>query len=295
MAIGSFDGLHLGHRALVERVIGRAKELGAHSALLTFQPHPRQVLSGEAEGFILTPWGEKGRLLAEWGLELLVVMEFTRELSRRPAEDFLAEVAEKLGPVELWCGPDFALGWGREAGPAELAAIGEELGFRMEVMEPLHIGGQVVSSSLIRTLLVEGRVGEAAKLLGRPPSLAGVVVAGDSRGRVLGFPTANLELDGELVLPGDGVYAVRAVLPAGSVHPGVANLGRRPSFDGKVLRLEVHLLDFQGGLYGMELKVDFIKRLREERRFASPGELAAQVARDIAAARIALSEPVQKG
>ncbi len=285
LTVGSFDGVHRGHQALVARVVERAQELDCLATVLTFQPHPRQVLAPEDGGFILTPFEEKARLLEQLGVELLVVMGFTEELARMAARDFMAKVVEKLRVVELWCGPGFTVGRDGKAGLDELGALSQELGFRVRIVEPFVLADQVVSSTRIRRLLASGAVDQAAELLGRRPGFAGVVAEGDSRGRKLGFPTANLALNKLQALPQDGVYAVQVHLSQGGVHPGVANIGFRPSFGGRERNLEVHLLDFQGKLYQTELRIEFIQRLREERRFASAEELVAQLRLDVKRAR----------
>ena len=289
LTIGSFDGVHRGHQALVARVVERAQETDSLATVLTFQPHPRQVLAPEDGGFLLTPFEEKARLLEQLGVELLVVMGFTGGLARMSARDFLAKVVGKLRVAELWCGPGFTLGRDGEAGLRELKALSCEFGFRLRVVEPLILADQVVSSTRIRRLLASGAVVQATELLGRRPSFTGRVVAGDSRGRELGFPTANLALNKLQALPQDGFYAVQVHLSQGGVHPGVANIGFRPSFGGRERNLEVHLLDFQEELYEMELKIDFIRRLRGERRFTSPEELVAQLRLDVKRAEQILS------
>jgi len=280
VTIGSFDGLHIGHRALIREIVAHARETGRLSALVTFHPHPRAVLRPWLSPKVLTTPGEKAVLLARWGLDVLVLLRFTPALARTSARDFIRLLYERLHMAELWVGQDFALGRGREGNVPALQAMGAEWGFEVRAINPVVVNGRVVSSTWIRELLAAGHVAEARRLLGRPYSLAGEVVSGARRGRCLGFPTANLAVRPERALPPDGVYAVYAAVGE-QRWPAVANVGERPSFNTGQRAIEVHLLDFEGDLYGRDLVVEFVKRLRPERRYDDICALVRQIERDI--------------
>jgi riboflavin kinase/FMN adenylyltransferase len=295
VAIGNFDGVHLGHRAVVEAARRLAATTAGRLGVVTFEPHPRELLNPAGAPLRLTPFRAKAELLAALGVELLVVLPFDRALARLSPEAFVAEVlAERLGARAVATGSDFRFGHGRAGDAAALARLAARHGLEVTAVPPVELDGERCASTAVRDHLEAGRVDRAARLLGRPHAVAGVVRPGDRRGRTLGFPTANLEpLPGRVQLPAAGVYAVGARIggdPSGTWHPAVANLGRRPTFEGRGLLLEVHLLDGEHALYGRRLEVRFQERLREERRFAGPAELAQQIARDCAAARLALRE-----
>lgn len=289
LTIGAFDGVHLGHQYLIKRLRQRAEETDSLSGAITFHPHPRAVLSPEEPTFYLTTPEERAALLEGLGLDLLVILPFTPKLARTSARDFVRSICDRLRVRELCVASDFALGHNREGDVAYLRQLGRQMGFAVRVIEPLRVGGEVVSSSRIRALVAKGRVGEAAELLGRYPSLAGRVVIGAHRGKRTGFPTANLALDERRVIPANGVYAVRVHIGA-SNQKGVANIGVRPTFDGGERTVEAHILDFEGELYGAELRLEFIEHLRPERRFASVAQLVAQIKRDVGEAREILSQ-----
>jgi riboflavin kinase/FMN adenylyltransferase len=290
LAIGNFDGVHLGHRAVFEAARHRARACRTHWGVLTFEPHPREVLTPETGPPRLTPFGLKARLIRELGADLLIVLPFDRALAGLPPEAFVADVlVGRIGTRAVATGVDFRFGHRRAGDVATLARLGRHYGIDVDTVEPVEIDGERCSSTAIRMHLEAGRVDRAARLLGRPHEVEGIVRTGDRRGHTLGFPTANLApRPARVQLPGTGVYAVTCRIrgePGEPWHPAVANLGRRPTFDGEGLRLEVHLLDGEHALYGRRLAVRFLERLREERRFASPAELVEQIARDCAAAR----------
>jgi len=289
LTIGKFDGVHRGHEHLFRQLIGRARELGAQAAALILHPHPREVLRPGEPVRYLTSIEERIELLQALGLDLVVILPFTPELAATSAEDFLALLARHLWLVELWVGPDFALGRGRQGDVPFLRRMGQVRGFEVHVVEPLRRAGRVVASSEIRADLEEGRVVEAKALLGRWPSLTGTVIRGAHRGRGLGFPTANLAVWERQVVPGNGVYAVWVHL-RGERRPGVANIGVRPSFEDGQHTVEVHIFDFNDDLYGEQLKVEFVQRLRDERRFENVEALVEQIRRDAARARQVLRE-----
>ncbi|HOR00939.1 MAG TPA: bifunctional riboflavin kinase/FAD synthetase [Anaerolineae bacterium] len=284
VTIGSFDGLHIGHQRVIQQLIAHAREAGRLSAVVTFHPHPRAVLRPWLSPKVLTTPGEKAVVLAELGLDLLVLLSFSRDMAHTPAPDFVRTLCERLRMAELWVGPDFALGRGREGDVPALQAMGQHLGFEVKVLEPILADGRPISSTWVRELLATGQVGEARRLLGRPYSLAGEVVSGARRGRCLGFPTANLAVRPERALPPDGVYAVYAIVGKHRL-PAVANVGERPSFNTGQHAIEVHILDYAGNLYGRDLVIEFISRLRPEQRFDDVCKLIEQISHDVERAR----------
>ena len=290
ITIGNFDGVHLGHRAILARVVQRARELEAQSVAVTFEPHPLKVLRPEVDMPLLTTPAQKIKLLDLAGLEAVVVLPFTPEFAGIPAREFVQRYfLERLRIREVVVGHDYCFGRGREGNIELLEAMGRQHGFTVQVVWAVEMEGAVVSSSLIRAMLRLGKVTEAARLLGRAYEVQGKVVPGKGRGaKLLGIPTANIRPENEL-LPATGISAVR-VHRGGEILPGAANIGTCPTFENGEFSLEVHLLDFAGDLYDESLGVDFVARLREERRFPSIEALAAQIQADIAAARGVLAE-----
>jgi riboflavin kinase/FMN adenylyltransferase len=298
LTVGNFDGLHLGHRALLEAVVARGRELRRPTAVYTFDPHPRRVLfSEEAEGLrMLMTWEQLVSGLGEFEIDFLVRERFTPAFSALSPDEFLRDViADRLAPREVFVGRDFHFGKGRSGSGEMLAARAPELGIRVQLVPQVSAGGADVSSTRIRAALQQGDVADARLCLGRPYTVRGRVVEGDRRGRTLGFPTANLACENELV-PANGVYATRVRLfEAGGAGrrearslESVTNVGTRPTFaPGRVL-VEAHLLDFAGDLYGRRLELAFHQRIRAERRFSGPEELARQIAADAERARALL-------
>jgi riboflavin kinase/FMN adenylyltransferase len=290
ITVGAFDGVHRGHQHLIQQMVEEARQTERLVGLITFYPHPDSVLSPYNPTRYLSTPGEKAALLERLGLDILAILPFDQGMAQTSARDFVDRIHRHLHMTELWVGEDFALGHAREGDVEALRALGQELGFTVRVIEPLTWRGQIISSTRIRSLLLKGKVRQAARLLGRYPSLAGEVVRGSQRGHCLGFPTANLEVRKEWVIPADGIYAVYARLGEERL-PGVANVGVRPSFEvGGERIVEVHILDFEEEIYGCDLVVEFVERLREERRYADVGELKAQIGRDIAQARRVLAD-----
>jgi riboflavin kinase/FMN adenylyltransferase len=291
LTIGAFDGVHRGHQALIRQVVDRARSTGRLAGLITFHPHPALVLAGDkgepVKSFYLTTPGEKLILLEGLGLNVVALLPFDQELANTSALGFMQLVSRHLRVRELWVGPDFALGREQEGDVPRLQEIGREMGYDVCVLRRVYeaAGEQsVISSSRIRALLREGEVAGVTEMLGRYPAISGEVVPGAHRGRRLGFPTANLEVRAERALPANGVYAVFALL--GDVqYQGVANVGVRPSFDNGPRTVETHILDFDADIYGCDLVVEFVARLRDERRFGNVGDLIAQIRQDCAAAR----------
>lgn len=289
LTIGVFDGVHLGHRHLLDRVMDTALELEALSGVVTFYPHPRQVVFQEEAVSYLSTLEERVEIIKSLGIELIATLSFTPKLARLGAREFISLIQEHLRMRELVVGPDFALGRGREGDLDTLATLGDEQGFGVRVVPPLEMDGMVVSSTAIRRALSEGDVMQAARLLGRRVSIGGRVTAGARRGKGLGFPTANLEVQPDLALPGNGVYVTRAYLGS-SMHPSVTNIGFNPTFGGRRRTVEVHLLDFDGDVYGQTIRIELLRRLREEKRFTTVEELIAQMHRDVADTRRILEQ-----
>jgi riboflavin kinase / FMN adenylyltransferase len=288
LAIGNFDGVHRGHRAVIEAAIHRARLERRPAAALTFEPHPRRFFRPDRPLFRLTDEQAKLRLLAATDLEGAFVMTFDAALAELSAEAFVAEVLiEQLAVAGVTVGFDFHFGKDRRGTPAFLAEQGRRLGFPVEILPPLEDEGRPVSSSAIRAALAAGRVVEAAELLDYPWFVTASVVAGDRRGRELGFPTANLRLDANCALK-HGIYAVRVGLD-GQIHDAVASFGRRPTFDNGAPLLEVHLFDFAADLYGRSLDVALIGWIRAEWRFDEVESLVDRMHVDAHLARLALA------
>ena len=292
LTIGAFDGVHLGHQRLIERTAELAHQQGIRAIAVTFWPHPLEVLRPEPPVELLTLLDERLDLLARMsGLDAVMVMPFTQAMSDSDPETFLDLLASFCEPRALVEGVDFALGKHRAGDVAFLRAAGERRGFVVEELD-VRQSGERVSSTRIRSLVRAGQLDQATSVLGHAYTVRGDVIAGDRRGRLLGFPTANLRIDARKVLPGNGVYAVRVGLPAEqrADHPAVCNIGVRPTFGGEPrLLVEVHLLDATLDLYGLRLDVEYVRRLRDERRFNGIAELTAQIAADVQQARDVLT------
>lgn len=284
LTMGKFDGVHLGHRRLVETTVERAQTLGLLSAVLTWEPHPNAVVRPGQPLALLTSLEEKIELIAALGPDLLIVAPFTPATMATSAEAYMREIVAAIPLRELWVGADFAMGKGRAGDVPSLMAIGAELGFAVGAVSKVVVEGQPVSASRVRELLRAGAVAEAVAVLGRPFGLRGVVVEGDKRGRTIGFPTANLQIAAVHVLPADGVYACRVYLD-GEGLPAVTNIGVRPTFDGLRRTVETHLLDWDGDLYGQSIRVEFLHRLRGEQKFPGIEALVTQIRGDADQAR----------
>jgi riboflavin kinase/FMN adenylyltransferase len=309
VAIGNFDGVHLGHQALFHSARSAAASFDGSSVALTFDPHPGQVLSPSLAPRLLTPLDRKLELFAAAGLQAAVVQTFDAEFAALDAERFAREyLLAGLGARAIAVGPDFSFGKGRAGTVERLRAWVAPAGVTVTVVPKVEVDGLPVSSTRIRELVLEGRVSAAARLLGRPYDIDGVVVTGMGRGRTIGWPTANVAPRNEL-LPAIGVYAVRAKGPFGEL-PGAANLGRKPTFgDGQPVTVEVHLIDWNGegkdrsasagagattnqALTGQPMRVKFLERLRPEMRFASIEALVAQIGKDVEEARRIAAGPL---
>ncbi len=285
VAVGNFDGVHRGHQALVAAAVARAHETGGAAVVLTFDPHPARVLRGDEAPASLTTLAQKEELVRELGVDRLVALTFDRALAALTPEAFVKEVlASLLGARHVVVGESFRFGHSRHGDARTLQALGGQQGFDVQVVKPVLHDGRPISSSRVREALGKGDVKEAAALLGRPYALDGRVVRGDGRGRGLGIPTANLAVE-EQMLPARGVYAGRVLVPRGDWRPAVVNVGERPTFGGKGVVVEAHLLDFTGDLYGADLRLSFQARLRGEERFANAEALVERIHADVRAAR----------
>jgi len=286
LTIGSFDGVHQGHQLLIRTLVAEAKSKRLPSVVLAFYPHPSVVLRGRQPVFYITSPEEKAALLGGLGVEYVVSQHFTEELSQVTASSFLDMLQERLGLASLWIGEDFALGHRREGNRLFLERASQERGFNLHVVGPAKISGEVVSSTRVREALRSGDVARASTYLGRPFSIPGTVVRGAGRGRALGIPTANLLVWEERAFPAAGVYACLADF-AGGRWKAVTNVGFRPTFDerNRLPTIETHVLDFEGELYEQEVRLSFVERLRDERRFPGPEALVAQIREDILKAR----------
>jgi riboflavin kinase/FMN adenylyltransferase len=288
VAIGNFDGVHRGHKAVIAAALARARVLGKPSAALTFEPHPRAFFNPDEPLFRLTPEAAKLRLLAATGLDGAIVLTFNADLAKLTAEDFVQRVlVDRFAISGAAIGFNFHFGANRAGSPDFLQAEGKRHGFAVDIVPPLLDGGRPVSSGPIRAALAAGRLDDAAEFLGYPWFVSGTVIHGDKRGRELGFPTANLRLDPACALR-HGIYAVRTAI-AGRRYDGVASFGRRPMFDSGAVLLEIFLFDFAGDLYGANIDVAFIAWLRDEAMFASAKDLMRQMTEDSRLAREALA------
>jgi len=288
VAIGNFDGVHRGHKAVIAAALVRGRALGKPSAALTFEPHPRAFFNPDEPLFRLTPEAAKLRLLGATGLDGAIVLTFNADLAKLSAEDFVQRVlVDRFAISGAAIGFNFHFGANRAGSPEFLQAQGKQHGFTVDIVPPLLDGGRPVSSGPIRAALAAGRLDDAAEFLGYPWFVSGTVIHGDKRGRELGFPTANLRLDPACALR-HGIYAVRTAI-AERRYDGVASFGRRPMFDSGAVLLEVFLFDFAGDLYDADIDVAFMAWLRDEAMFASAKDLMRQMKEDSRLAREALA------
>ncbi|MBW2058737.1 MAG: bifunctional riboflavin kinase/FAD synthetase [Deltaproteobacteria bacterium] len=283
-ALGNFDGVHLGHQLILERTRGEAGKIGGESLVFTFEPHPLKVLRGPDCPPLITPFKKKLMLIEGLGVDVVICATFTRRFSAIGAREFVESVlVDRIGIRKIVVGYNYCFGFRRQGTVEDLRRYGREFGFQVIVVGPVRIGGRIVSSSVIRGLIQQGEVAEVARFLGRYYMVLGKVIWGTARGRLLGVPTANVEILNELY-PKNGVYAVR-VLVEDQTYGGVANVGMNPTFGGDRFSLEVHIFDFHQDIYGKDIQVAFIERIRSERAFNSPEALVEQIQRDMDQAR----------
>ncbi|MFC1938558.1 bifunctional riboflavin kinase/FAD synthetase [Chloroflexota bacterium] len=288
LTIGVFDGAHVGHKRLLAKLVERARQLNLLSGVVTFAPHPQRLLSPRTKLPFLTSLEQRKALLKDAGAEAVIVLPFSQELAQLSAREFVGLLKEHLSLKELVIGPDFTLGRDREGDVSTLRRLGEEMGFTVTMVPPVRINGEMVSSTTIREALASGDLERVHSLIGRSFSLQGKVIRGESRGAKLDYPTANLEIEPGQALPTEGVYATRTYI-GGRALESVTNIGRRPTFGGGKSVVEVYILGYQGSLYGQELNIDIIERLRGEKKFDSAEALRQQIARDIEQGRAVLS------
>ncbi|MFH1169919.1 MAG: bifunctional riboflavin kinase/FAD synthetase [Chloroflexota bacterium] len=288
LTIGVFDGVHLGHKHLISQVVATAKKRGLLSGVVTFRRHPQELLAPKSRLPFLTDLEERVGLLENEGVDIVAPLSFTDELARLSAPQFISLLYKHLRMRGLVVGPDFALGRNREGDAAALRQLGQQMGFSVDVVSPMKINGEVVSSTAIRKAIAAGNMQKVERLAGRPFSLHGRVVAGAGRGTDLGFPTANLNVDSEQALPTDGVYASWGHVD-GKAYKSMTNVGTDPTFNGGKRTVEVYVIDFQGDIYGHELKVDIVQRLRDERKFDTVAALKEQMAEDVVQGKAILS------
>jgi riboflavin kinase/FMN adenylyltransferase len=280
LTIGVFDGVHLGHRHLMGKLTELARKQNLDNGVITFSRNPKEVLKPQGQLPLLTDIARRIELIKDEGVDEVIPLVFTPELAQLTPKEFLELLKKQLKMKGLVIGPDFALGKNREGNADVLRQLGAEMDFSLTVVPPLKIEGEVVSSTAIRQALAEGDMKRAQKLLGRPFSLHGEVISGDKRGAELGFPTANLDISREQALPADGVYTSRAFID-NQAYPAMTNVGTNPTFGGDKRLVEVYLLDYRGDLYGQDLTVEIIERLRGEKKFETPEELKKQIAEDV--------------
>jgi riboflavin kinase / FMN adenylyltransferase len=292
LTIGAFDGVHVAHQALISGAVMRARELGVEAVVLTFDPHPDSVIRPDRPFVYLTDNDDKALLVGEIGAYRLIIQPFTREFASSPPENFVSLLLELADIKEIHIGEDFKFGYKAQGNVVRLREWGHQKGFQVKSLAPLEVEGVAVSSSRIRQLLLDGEVAQAGRLLARSHSLKGNVVHSSHRGRLLGFPTANMSVSTRFAIPGDGVYATMTTfLDEGKnspARPSVTNVGKRPTFDNGERSIETYVLDWSGDLYNQNIRVEFVQKLRDERKFSGIEEIKAQLARDVTAARVAL-------
>ena len=281
MALGTFDGIHIGHQAIIARMLQQAKNKNCCSAVFTFSNHPLNVIDADRCPPLIITNHEKVKLIAELGVDMLFNVPFTTELLQLTPEKFIEKLVTNMNLRHVTVGANFTYGYRGAGTPALLTAAGEKHGFTVDVVSMIDVEGVIVSSTVIRQLVTDGAIKQAANLLGRPITISGKVSKGDQRGRKLGFPTANLATVPGLLVPADGVYAVYIYDETGAKFNGVANIGNNPTFTRQTHRIEVHILDFDRILYGKQLKIQFIARIRGEIVFANVEQLKEQMQADI--------------
>lgn len=286
LTIGQFDGVHRGHQEIIQKLTAGAHANQSPAVVITFFPHPAVVLGKRAKPAYLTTPEERANLLGDLGVDVVITHPFDSQVANTSAKDFMANLEAKINITRLMVGHDFALGRDRAGNVKKLKEMGKQFGYAVTVVSPVKIGGEVISSSSIRKSLFAGQVERAAKLLGRAYRINGTVIPGDGRGSTIGIPTANLKLWKDRAIPATGVYVCRAQVN-GKARGAVTNIGNRPTFKppSELTWVETHILDFCENVYGQEIQLDFIARLRDEQRFPDVQSLVEQIHKDIASAR----------
>lgn len=293
VTIGNFDGVHIGHQKIFKRVVEKAKEIGGTPIAITFDPHPIKVLAPERNIRLITMPDDKKRLISEIGIKVLICINFNKEFAHTNPDDFIRDfLVKKINAKWIIVGHNYAFGKGKKGTPALLRRRGKKYGYNVSVVRYAKIYGDIVSSSRIRSLILRGRVCEASRMLGRAYHIDGVVVKGTGRGTtLLHTPTANINVTNELI-PKEGVYAVRVSIPTkgNKIYDGVANIGKNPTFGDRPLSYEVHIFDLKGDLLGKNIRIHFIDRIRDEKRFESIKDLEENIKKDIEKAKDILSK-----
>lgn len=284
LAIGNFDGVHLGHQAIFKKVVNRAKEVAGTGIVFTFEPHPRKILSPEKSTHLLSTFNQKLEFIEKTGIDLVICADFTPDFAALGPREFTKSIlVDKICVKEVFAGHDFNFGKGRDGTLEYFEKLGDEYGFKVEVLEPVKTEDDIISSSRVRDMVLNGNVNIVSRYLGRPYSLEGQVVGGCQKGSAMGFPTANIDVRDNLI-PHTGVYAVK-VLIQNKTFKGVANVGYNPTFKRNQLSVEVHIFEFEGNLYDEIIKLSFIEKIRDEAAFASQEELKSQIQKDIITAK----------
>lgn len=291
LTIGVFDGIHLGHQKLLSQLVSRAHEEGCQSGVITFKNHPLSQLGKHQAPPMLAGIKEKDLLIKEWGVDFIIHLEFSSRLAHTSARDFCRMMQDYLNMQGLVLGFDFAMGRNREGTLKKMQTLGREMGFGVEIVPPVKMDGEIVSSTTIRQAITEGNINKASAQLGRYYSLSGNVITGRGLGKKLGFPTANIQIDPGFALPPNGIYATMAYLNDQPLF-SATNIGIGPTFGGGRQQIEVHLLDFNNNVYGKTLSIEFIERIRDELKFNSEIELKEQIVKDIEAIRQILERKV---
>ncbi|HAV10049.1 MAG TPA: hypothetical protein DCX22_00270 [Dehalococcoidia bacterium] len=289
ITIGVFDGVHIGHQSLLSFLNRKAKENGYLSVAITFKKHPETIVSSVKQLPWLTDLATRLSLIKNAGIDHVIALPFDKEISRMDAQRFTGLLQKYLKMSGLVIGPDFVMGSHRQGDADMLRQLGAENGFSVDVVNPFFYNGEMISSSSIRRILAQGDVKKAGYFLGRPFQFSGSVIKGDRRGTLLGFPTANLVPKSEFAVPGNGIYMTTTIID-GKLLPSVTNIGIKPTFKGQERLIETHILDYNGDLYGKTISIDFIDRIRDEKRFNTIDELKEQIALDIEVTRAQLSK-----
>ena len=285
IALGTFDGVHRGHQQVIGAAVARAREIGGTSLVFTFSNHPLSVVAPERCPVRLMSNEEKQIVMRDLGVDVLVNIPFTKEVLSIGAEDFIRMLIEAYEPKFVVVGPNYTFGYKNQGNSELLKEFGKKYGFEVKIHEAVCDTDDLISSTLIRGYINDGNVEKTADLLGRDFRLTSTVVHGDERGRTIGFPTANLDLPPEAAVPNNGVYAVRAITADGVTHSAVANIGTNPTFDGIYRHIEVHILDFAADIYGQELTIEFLAKLRKEQKFSGIEALVNQLHQDVETAK----------
>ncbi len=285
IALGTFDGVHRGHQQVIGAAVARAREIGGTSLVFTFSNHPLSVVAPERCPVRLMSNEEKQIVMRDLGVDILVNIPFTKEVLSIGAEDFIRMLIEAYEPKFVVVGPNYTFGYKNQGNSELLKEFGKKYGFEVKIHEAVCDTDDLISSTLIRGYINDGNVEKTADLLGRDFRLTSTVVHGDERGRTIGFPTANLDLPPEAAVPNNGVYAVRAITADGVTHSAVANIGTNPTFDGIYRHIEVHILDFAADIYGQELTIEFLAKLRNEQKFSGIEALVNQLHQDVETAK----------